>query len=127
LPTLVLHTEGAEVAAAWEAFVPKLVGELSGAEAPPEPVSETIGGVKVLSLAGTATPWKAAVHYARKGPVFAVGLDRKLVAAAAAGEPAASVVGAAGVAEPAEGTALFGTLAPGEVLRLLTERPKPEG
>jgi hypothetical protein len=127
LPMLVLHTESAEVASAWEAFVPKLVGELSGAEAAPEPASEAIGGVKVLSLAGTGLPWKAAVHYAHKGAVFAVGLDRKLVAAAAAGEPAGSVVGAAGVTDPGDGTALFGTLAPGEVLRQLTEQPKAEG
>lgn len=125
LPVLAFHTESAEVAAAWQAFVPKLVAELSGAEAA-EPASETIGGVKVLSLAGTVLPWKAAVHYARKGPVFAVGLDRKIVAAAAAGEAGASVVGA-GVAEPGDGTALFGTLGPGELLRLLTERPKVEG
>jgi hypothetical protein len=127
LPMLAFHTEGAEVAAAWEAFMPKLVGELSGAEAAPEPASETIGGVKVLSLAGTGLPWKAALHYARKGSVFVVGLDRKIVAAAVAGEPGASVVGAAGVTEPPEGTALFGTLSPGDVLQLLSERPKPEG
>jgi hypothetical protein len=126
LPMLVLHTESAEVAAAWEAFVPKLVGELSGAAAP-EPASESIGGVKVFSLAGTGLPLKAAVHYARKGAVFAVGLDRKLVAAAAVGEPVASVVGAVGVPEPGDGTALFGTLSPAEVIRLLTERPKTEG
>ena len=127
LPLLVFHTEGAEVAAAFEAFVPKLVGELAGAEAPPEPASETIGGVKVFSLAGSGLPWKAAVHYARRGPTFAVGLDRRLVAAAAAGDPAASVVGGNGVPRPEEGLAVFGTLAPGEAIRLLSERPKPEG
>lgn len=127
LPLVVFHTEGAEVAAAWEAFIPKLVADLSGAEAPPEPASETIAGVKVLSLAGSGLPWKSAMHYARKGSVFVIGQDRKLVGAAAAGEPGGSVVGAAGVAEPADGTALFGTLAPGEVLRLLAARPKPEG
>lgn len=126
LPMLVLHTESDTAAAAWEAFVPRLVGELSGAEAPPEPSSETIDGVKVLSLAGTGLPWKAAVHYARKGSVCVVGLDRKLVAAAAAGEPGGSVVGG-GVPESPEGIALFGTLAPGEVIRLLSERPAAEG
>ena len=127
LPLLVFHCETPEVAAAWEAFVPKLVADLSGAAAPPEPASELIAGTKVLSLTGTGLPWKSAVSYARKESVFVVGLDRKLVGAAVAGDPGGSVVGASGVAEPAEGTGLFGTLAPGEVIRLLAERPKAEG
>ncbi|MDB5312272.1 MAG: hypothetical protein JWO38_6474 [Gemmataceae bacterium] len=127
LPMLVLHTNGPDAAAGWEDFLPKLVAELGHSD-PPQPSSETVNGVKVLSLPGGALPWKAAVHYARKDGVFVVGLDRKLVAAAAAGDEAASVVPAnGGVAAPADPVAVFGTLGFGGVFRLLTEDTRPDG
>lgn len=88
LPTVVLHTDSPEVAAAWEEAVPKLVAGLAGGD-DAQPASETIDGVKVLSLPGTELPWRSAVHYARKGAAIAVGLDRTAVAAAVNGGPAA--------------------------------------
>jgi hypothetical protein len=127
LPVLVLHTESPDVAAAWEDFLPKLIGDLGGA-APPQPASETVSGVKVLSLAGTGLPWKAAVHYARKDGVIAIGLDRKLVAAAALADPNGSVVGGnAGVVPAGEAPVLLGRVGLGGVVRGLTESPPPDG
>jgi hypothetical protein len=59
-----------------------------------------VDGVKVLSLAGTGLPWKAAVHYARKDAVLAWGLDRKLVAAAVTPDALGSVAGPRVNSEP---------------------------
>ncbi len=49
MPMLVLHLEDAAAGTAWDEFLPKLVGEIAG-EKPPQPSSETVGGVKVHSL-----------------------------------------------------------------------------
>jgi hypothetical protein len=122
LPLIVLHTDSPNVAVAWEDFLPKLLGDLAGAE-PAQPSSEVIGGVKVLSLPGTGLPWKAAVHYARKDATFVIGLDRKLVAATAAGEgspPAASL-------PPGQPPVLLGTLSLGGLARAATETTRPQG
>jgi len=119
LPMLVLHTAGPDAAAAWAAFLPKLVGDLSGGD-PPAPSSEMVGAVQVLSLAGTGLPWRAAVHYAHKDGLFVVGLDRKLVGAAVAG-------GATPAGLPADAPALFGTVAAGVVFRTTAVTPKPDG
>ncbi|MFO0801072.1 MAG: hypothetical protein U0804_26705 [Gemmataceae bacterium] len=86
LPTVVLHAETAEVAAAWEEFLPKLHADLTGGDAV-QPGSESIDGVKVMSLPGAGLPWNAAVHYARKDAAVAVGLDRAAVAAALSAGP----------------------------------------
>ena len=119
LPLLILHAETADAATAWEDFLPKLVGDLGGTN--PVPSSETIGGVKVWSLPAAGLPWKAAVHYARNGPDFVVGLDRKLVAASVVG-------GKTTVAAVADDPpAAVGTFAAGSVIRRLTEAPKVEG
>ena len=123
LPTVVLHTDTPEVAAAWEAFLPKLLGDLAGAN-PTEPSSEAVGGVKVLSLPGTGLPWKAAVHYARKDTVIAVGLDRKVVAAALLADPAASVAADQSVSSTG---AFLGTVNLGVLVRSAFESPKHEG
>lgn len=121
LPLVVLHTESPEVAAAWEEFLPKLVAELSNTTPPPQPSSETVGAVKVLSLPGTGLPWKGAVHYARKGSAIAVGLDRKLVSVAL-GDAAGSVLGGPrpAVFPVGEEFPLVGTLAAGSAIRALT-------
>jgi hypothetical protein len=128
LPMLVLHTEDPATAAAWEDFLPKLVADLGMSDPPPAPVSETINGVKVFSLAGAGLPWNAAVHYARKGATFAVGLDRNLVASAVSPDPANSVLGGDNAAAGGvDGAAMIGTFSPGEVVRLLAEPDKPQG
>jgi hypothetical protein len=123
LPLLVLHTESPEVAAAWEDFLPKLLGDMSGA-APPQTSSETISGLKVLTLPAGNLPWKSAVHYVRKDSVFAIGLDRKLVVAAALGDASNT----SSLSLPAgEAPVLIGSLGLGGLVRLLTEVKVPEG
>ncbi|MFO0805453.1 MAG: hypothetical protein U0791_20300 [Gemmataceae bacterium] len=120
LPLLVLHGESAAVATGWAELLPKLLGDMAGGDAP-QPVSETIDGLKVISLPAGNLPWKAAVHLTQKGEVFAVGLDRKLVAAAANGaEPPALSV-------PAENASAIGVLGTGAFVRLLTAVKLPDG
>jgi hypothetical protein len=126
IPVLILHLEDAAAASAWEEFLPKLAGDLAG-DKPPQPSSETVGGVKVLSLPGTGLPWKSPVHYARKDAVLAVGQDRNLVAVAITPDPAASIVGGKGVTIPAGDLALVGTLKLGDLLAGLGELPATIG
>jgi hypothetical protein len=116
IPVLVLHLDDPAAGGAWEEFLPKLVGELAGENAP-QPSSETIGGVKVLSLPGAGLPWKSALHYARKDTVLVMGQDRKQVAAAVVPDPLTSVAGGdKPLAVPAGDLALLGTLNLGGVL-----------
>jgi hypothetical protein len=127
-PLFVLHTDGPEVTAAWEDALPKLVGHANKAEAVPQPAVETVNGVRVLSLAGPGLPWTGPVHYAASGGRFVIGLDRKLVAAAAIADPKASVVGGekpAVIPPPADDLVLVGTLAPGLALRGIIDGPFP--
>ena len=93
MPMLVLHFDDAATAASWEEFLPKLVGHLADEKDPPQPSSESVGGVKVFSLPGTGLPWKAGVHYVRKDSVLVVGLDRKHVGAALTPDAVASFMG----------------------------------
>ena len=127
LPMLVLHTDSAAVATAWEELLPKVAGDLAGG--PPLDVStETVGGVLVRSIAGGGLPWKAALHSARKDGVFVVGLDRKLVAAAALGDSGRSVVaGTTTLGRSGEAPPLLGTLSLGGLLRRVTETSIPDG
>lgn len=126
-PTVVLHCEDGAAAAAWEQFVPKLIGDIAGTGTP-QPSSETISGVKVFSLPGTGLPTKAPVHYARSGAAFAIGLDRKLVAASVTADPSNAITsGATAVTLPADPVAAFGTLAIGEVIPSPFESPRPDG
>lgn len=119
IPTFVLHFDDATTGSAFEEALPKIVGELTG-EKPPQPSSETIDGVKVVSLPGTALPWKSAVHYARKDSVLVVGQDRKLVAATLTPDATASVAGGARpLVVPAGDVALLGTVNLGEVIALV--------
>jgi hypothetical protein len=128
-PMLVLHTTDAAAAAAWEAFLPKLLGELAGAASPPQSSSETINGVKVLTVSGAGLRWNAPVHFARDRAIVAIGLDRKLVAAAVVANPATSVVGGARSVSPPGGdpAALFGVISLGEVIPPLFERTPGSG
>lgn len=128
IPMVVLHTDDAAAAEAWEQFFPKMFGDLSGAATPAMASTETIDGVKVFTLPGTGLPWNAPVHYARSGPAVAVGLDRKLVAQCVTPNAAASVVGGgAVVSPPAADTAAFGVVSLGDLVVRLLERPKPDG
>lgn len=122
-PMLVLHASDAAAATAWEAFVPKLLGELAGAATPPQSSSETISGVKVLTVSGAGLRWNAPVHYAREGAIVAIGLDRKFVAAAVRASPATSVVGGNKSVSPGgDPVAIFGVISLGEVIPALLER-----
>jgi hypothetical protein len=125
---LVLQTTDGAAAAAWEEFLPKLVGEFAGAAVPPQQSTETISGVKVFTVAGAGLRWNAPVHFARNGEVVAVGLDRKLVAAAVVANAATSVVGGSQSISPhGEPAALLGVISLGEVLPALFERPRGSG
>ncbi|QDU21542.1 hypothetical protein [Urbifossiella limnaea] len=134
LPTVVLHAETAEVAAAWEEFLPKLHADVTGAEAV-QPASESVDGVKVLSLPGAGLPWNSAVHYARKDAAVAVGLDRAAVAAAVtAGPPPvalpadnpAALAGFLRLGGAARALLVAGAPAAGPVVRVPTP-PRPVG
>jgi hypothetical protein len=127
LPMLVLHTDDAATATAWEEFFPKLIGDVAGAAKVPQPASETIDGVKVLSLPGAGLPWNGPVHYARNGGVFVVGLDRKHVAQAATADAAASVAGGAPAFSPPPDAAAFGVVSLGDSVARLMDRPTPKG
>lgn len=119
-PTVVLHAASPAVAGEWEDFLPKLVAGLDGGE-PVQPSSEVIDGVKVLSLPGTGLPWRAGLHYARKGEAVAVGVERALVAAAVTAGPA-------GVQLPADRpAALAGFIRVGGVIRVLRAGSQPSG
>ena len=128
-PMLVLHTNDADSAAAWEDFFPKLLGDLGGAATPPQPSSESINGVKVFTVPGTGLRWNAPVHFARNGSAIAIGLDRKLVAGAVTANAAASVIGGDKAVSPPGGdpAALFGVVSLGEVIPALFEKPRPNG
>jgi hypothetical protein len=127
-PVLVLHADEAEAAAGWEQFLPKLFAELAGGKDAPQPSAETVGGVKVFSLPAAGLPWNAPVHFARKGNAVAVGLDRKVVAAAVTAGPADAVTGGdKGVSLPAEPAAVVGLVSLGQVVARLTDRPPAEG
>lgn len=116
LPTLVLHFEDAQAATAFEAAVPAVAGEVAK-EKPAQPASETVAGMKVYSLAGTALPWKSSVHYARDGSVLALGQDRKIVGAAVTADAVASVAGGPRpLVVPAGDLALLGTFNLGELV-----------
>jgi hypothetical protein len=109
---LVLHAETPDVAAAWEEFLPRLAADVAGGE-PVQPSSEVIDGVKVLSLPGADLPWKAAIHYARKGEIVAVGFDRAVVVAATTAGPAPAP-------SAADTAAARGTIRAADLLRGLT-------
>lgn len=121
LPLVVLHTESPEDASAWEEFLPKLLGDMAGGDAP-QPATETIDGLKVITLPGGTMPWKSAIHCARKDAAIAIGQDRKLVAAAAKGEAAAPTL-----LLPVGDSALVGSLGAGGLVRVLTDVKPPEG
>jgi hypothetical protein len=124
IPTFVLHLDDAAAAAAWEEALPKIVGEIGG-EKPAQPSSETVNGVKVLSLPGAALPWKSAVHYARKETVLVIGLDRKIVSTTVTPDAAASVAGGPRplIVPPGE-LALLGTVNLGELVAMV-DLPTP--
>jgi hypothetical protein len=123
LPVFVLHCETAEAATAWEAALPKLIGELAG-EPAPKPSSETVGSVKVYSLAA-AVPWKAPLHYARDGATLTLGLDRKLVAGALAADAVGALTGDSALSLPATARGAVGALNLGAALEVLLAPRQP--
>ena len=127
MPMFVFHLEDATAATAWEEFLPKLIADIAGEKTPAAPSSETIGGVKVLSLPGTGLPWKAGVHFARKDSVLVIGLDRKLVAAATTPDAATSVAGGVKpLSVPTGDLALLGAINLGELIGAV-ELPATKG
>jgi hypothetical protein len=128
-PMVVLHVADSTAAQTWEDFLPKLLGELAGATAPLQTSAETVSGVKVFTVPGVGLQWNAPVHFARAGSTVAIGLDRKLVAAASVGDAANSMVGADKGLSPPGGApaALFGLISLGEVVPTLFEEPRGAG
>lgn len=129
VPMLLLA--GVDVAAAekLEQLIAPLIGALMGEDV--QPVTETIQGVKVRSLPGSKLPWKAALHYGRRGETLVLGADRKLVAAALLAKPgdgpAAHAAIAAALAEH-DGAAALGlwrwsTMLP-EALAAFSNQPR---
>ncbi|MBP3954067.1 hypothetical protein J8F10_01995 [Gemmata sp. G18] len=128
VPMFVIHAEDATAAAELEAFVPKLMAELAGEKDVAQPSTETVAGVKVLSLAGAGLPWKSAAHYARKDSVLVWGQDRKLVAAALTSDAAGSVTGGDKGLAPSPGAhALVGILNLGDLVAALEPKPVAGG
>lgn len=78
VPVIVLHTESASAAEAWDSAAPKLLSLL--ATATPTVSSEVIGDVRVRAFAAAGLPGNAPLHIARVGNRVAVGQDRALVA-----------------------------------------------
>jgi hypothetical protein len=128
-PMIVLHCDEATVAGAWEEFFPKLLADLAGAAAVPQSSTETINGIRVYTVSGAGLRWNAPVHFARSGSAVAVGLDRKLVAAAVTSDAASSVFGGDKLVSPPSGdpAALFGVIALGEVIPGWIDQPRPNG
>lgn len=122
LPLFILHTDDAATATAWEDFLPKLISELSGAKTAPQPFSETISGIKVISFPGNGLPWNGPVHVSRNGKMVVVGLDRKLVAAAAMTSGDKPMTIPAG--DPLVG---YGNIVLAEVVAAILEKPRTEG
>ncbi len=91
LPAVAVRFDDEAAARAGEELLRKVVAELAGGGAA-EPSAEAVAGRRVWSLPGAGLPWRAPVHFARDGATLAVALDRKLVAALLAADPAASVV-----------------------------------
>ncbi|HMC65965.1 MAG TPA: DUF3352 domain-containing protein [Gemmataceae bacterium] len=83
LPMLSIGAADEEAAKSLEDTIPKLVAFASRDEVSPS--TEEIDGHKIRSVAGSALPWRTALHYGRHGNVLVIGQDRKQVAAALTG------------------------------------------
>jgi hypothetical protein len=129
LPILILHTEDAATANAWQEAFPKLIAYLSGAAKIPRASSETIGGIKVMSLPGDGLPWNGAVHYAQYGTTVAIGLDRKLVASSVTPDPSMAIIGGdkSLLTQNNNPASMLGVLTISEVIALLMEKPRGMG
>jgi hypothetical protein len=129
LPILILHAEDVATANAWQDAIPKLIANLSGLASVPQASSETIGGIKVFSLAGSGLPWNGPVHFAQSGMTVSIGLDRKLVAASVTPDTAAAIVGGDKSIIPATSNpaSLLGVVSIADAIALLMERPKAKG
>ncbi len=79
-PLAALRFESDADAEHWEAEFPKLAGLFAGAEKPPDPSRETVGGVRVSAVVVTVDGQKVPVHYARLADRLVIGVDQKLVA-----------------------------------------------
>ena len=115
LPTLVLHAESAAVATQWADGIRAIVADLSGSAVLPQPSTEFVDGVKVFSLPATNLPWKSPVHFASAGSVFAVGQDRKVVAACVKGTREAPV---APPGRELKGSAAIGVVSLGGLMQM---------
>jgi hypothetical protein len=127
LPTVVLHTEDAAAATAWEEFFPKLIAAISG-NTSVQASAETIDGVKVSTLPTAGPRWNSPLHYARSGTVFVIGPDRKQVAASALAERATSVKALDAFTAPVgESAAGLGLVSLGDLAAALLTRHKQPG
>jgi hypothetical protein len=80
IPMLMIAATDAAATERLEQVIPPLLGLMVGDNV--DPVTETLQGLKIRSLPGSAFPWKTPLHYGRKGTNLVIGQDRKLVAAA---------------------------------------------
>jgi hypothetical protein len=125
LPLLVLKADDAATAAKYEECLKAVVADLVGTA---EPSSEAIGGQKVFTLPGANLPWKAPVHFGRNGVLFAVGLDRKLVGGALAGDAGGSAVGGqAGPLPGGDGAGAAGAVSIGRLVQMWNDAPPVPG
>jgi hypothetical protein len=85
MPVLIVHADSSEALEALEASIPALLELLGGVKA--DPVTETVASTKIRTLEAKASPLGTTVHYARRGNGFAIGTDRKFVAACLSIEP----------------------------------------
>ncbi len=129
IPMLVLHTDDVATASAWQEAFPKLIADISGAASIPQASSETIGGIKVMSLPGNGLPWNGPIHFAQNGKTVAIGLDRKLVASSVTPDAATAIVGGDKSVVPvsANPASLLGVVTIADVVALIMDRPRPMG
>jgi hypothetical protein len=109
IPMLIVTASDAAAAGKLEQLIPPILGLVTGDTI--EPITETIQGQKVRSLPGKALPWKASLHYGRSGAALVFGIDRKLVAAAMAGNPKDGLLSETKIADaikPHENSAMIG-------------------
>jgi hypothetical protein len=98
LPVLLVHADSTAVLAALEAAMPAVFEMLGAAKG--DAVTETIDSANVRTLEAKASPTGTQIHYARHDNSFAIGTDRKLLAACLVANTAKSYSSVEEVAEP---------------------------
>jgi hypothetical protein len=90
MPMLGLHATDADAAKKMEEVIPGLVSHFVGDMV--DPITETVQGQKIRSLAGASLPWRTPLCYGRNGNTVVIGQDRKIVAMALKGDVTTSLL-----------------------------------